>query len=141
MTCKDCIHSEVCLRCSIAAECFEITNAGIIANSCDDFADRSRFVELPCKVGDTVFFILEDLDELSLKDYDLTVGNSAISQEDTVTEVGGSGFWVRGIYDDGREKTFNPCGDNFVSWEELGENVFLTFAEAEQALKERENNG
>ena len=47
MTCEDCIHSEVCCSYLIADEDFEITSPEKMANSCDDFADRSRFVELP----------------------------------------------------------------------------------------------
>lgn len=41
MTCKDCVHHDIC-------EC-----AG--RDICEDFKDKSRFIELPCKVGDTVY--------------------------------------------------------------------------------------
>lgn len=107
---------------------------------CNFFKDRSRFVELPCKVGDTVWFILTDLDDISLKDYTVTAGRCAINNGDIVTEIGTSGFWYQAIYNDGRTKTFNPSNDDFCEWDEFGKTVFLTREEAEQALKEREEN-
>lgn len=43
-TCKGCLHDIVC----------PYSLAEVI---CDDFKDRSKFVELPCKVGDTVYIV------------------------------------------------------------------------------------
>lgn len=40
MTCKDCIHNEVC--------CGTHTDD---SPTCCDFKDKSRFIELPCNVG------------------------------------------------------------------------------------------
>ena len=113
---------------------------------CELFADRSRFVELPypLKVGDVVFFILENLDDdvFDYEDYLFRIGNCAVASGDMVTEVGTSGFWYRGLYHDGRTTIFVPDSDDFVRWEDVGKDVFLTYKEAEQALKlkERENN-
>ena len=126
---EDCIYFELC-------QFFD----GKYYSPCDCnfFKDRSRFVELPCKVGDTVWFILTDLDDIDLKEYTVTAGRCAINDGDIVTEIGTSGFWYQAIYDDGRTKTFNPSNDDFCEWDELGKTVFLTREEAEQALKERE---
>lgn len=44
MTCEDCIHFVVC---------DEVPTKS--ADNCDFFKDRSRFVELPCRVGDKVY--------------------------------------------------------------------------------------
>ena len=44
-TCKDCLHIGICPN----------LNHETVADKCPDFKDRSRFVELPCKVGDHVF--------------------------------------------------------------------------------------
>ncbi|MBQ2212897.1 MAG: hypothetical protein II410_08440 [Ruminococcus sp.] len=93
-------------------------------------------MELPCRVNlcDEVHFILRGLDEIDLKEYKFTVGNSAVS--DTVqfiTEIGTYGFWVG---ESPRE--FAPDYDDFYYWYELGETVFLSREEAEQALKERD---
>nr|WP_316626393.1 hypothetical protein [uncultured Ruminococcus sp.] len=103
---------------------------------CGYFKARSRFVELPCKVNlcDEVHFVLRGLDEIDLKEYLFTVGNSAVS--DTVqfiTEIGTYGFWVG---ESPRE--FAPDYDEFYHWHELGKTVFLTREEAEQALKLKE---
>ena len=55
MTCKDCIHYDVC-------EEKDTQYTGLpfsIANDkpCKHFKDKSRFIELPCKVGDKVYVI------------------------------------------------------------------------------------
>ena len=47
MTCKDCVHYDVCNRIGN-----KILNGFEV---CDQFKDKTRFVELPCKVGDTVY--------------------------------------------------------------------------------------
>lgn len=52
-SCKECIHFESCKN------LYETHGEGLSGDSyvCDSFKDRSRFVELPCKVGDSVFTI------------------------------------------------------------------------------------
>lgn len=47
-TCKDCLHVEMCK---------DHLCHGFTADGCQHFKDRSRFVELPCKPLDTVYFI------------------------------------------------------------------------------------
>lgn len=49
MTCKDCIHYELCY-----CEGSNMTN-DFVERMCLFFKCNSRFVELPCKVGDTVY--------------------------------------------------------------------------------------
>ena len=51
MTCKDCIHVNVCnvMYCDI------MPRRSI--KSCGCFKDKSRFVEIPCKVGDVIYFV------------------------------------------------------------------------------------
>ena len=44
MTCKDCIHNEMCYG-------THTDNS----TTCCYYKDKSRFIELPCKVGDTVY--------------------------------------------------------------------------------------
>ena len=43
-TCKDCIYNEMCFG----------THTDD-SPTCCDFKDKSRYIELPCKVGDTVY--------------------------------------------------------------------------------------
>lgn len=52
-TCKDCLHFEVCKF--MYGEEFEQHWPPF--GTCDRFKDSSRFVELPCKVGDTVYAV------------------------------------------------------------------------------------
>lgn len=58
MTCKDCIHYDVCedYKRNICTECNGrhekfCMNYGI----CGYFESKSQYIELPCKVGDTVY--------------------------------------------------------------------------------------
>ena len=103
-TCKNCIHYAVC------ADFYddEIERTA----PCSFFKDRSRFVELPCKLGDTVYIALNEYGVL----------------KDTVKEfrITSKRIWIR------PEKFGMDC---------LLENMaFLTREAAEQALKEREIN-
>lgn len=52
MTCKDCLHSKVCRDWWSEQEenLFSESNIG-----CRVFDDRSEWVHLPCKVGDTIY--------------------------------------------------------------------------------------
>ena len=56
-TCKDCLHNHVCALWRAQ----EGQDAKSWSDSddwdCDYFADKSRFVELPCKVGDVVWYL------------------------------------------------------------------------------------
>lgn len=51
MTCKDCIHQEVC------GKRRQFTFA-VVDERCKTFTEVSRVVELPCKIGDTVYAIV-----------------------------------------------------------------------------------
>lgn len=68
MTCKDCIHYDVCggytlsdLDCDVFHYAREGRTDEIpdIEERCSGFKDKSRFVELPCKVGSTIYRIDE----------------------------------------------------------------------------------
>lgn len=45
-TCKDCIH---CAPCGLAHD--------TPVSGCEWFKDQSKFIELPCAIGDTVWYI------------------------------------------------------------------------------------
>ncbi len=105
MTCKDCVHFEVCANvyCEVTAET-EIKNTH--NKPCFYFKDKSKYIELPCKVGDTVYEVGTDL-----KIYQNEIKNI--------------------IYD-----------TNGIAFDEraINETVFLTKSEAEQKLKELQND-
>ena len=127
MTCNDCLHAEVCGTFAIASEIFEISSPERTASSCNDFKDRSRFVELPCKVGDTVYSIYKgDIEAHIVNRLEFcTVGNNSECQDYFGTAEG-----------------IDNCDENFsfinFTKATFGKTVFLTREEAEQALKERD---
>ena len=86
----------------------------------EQFKDRSKFVELPCKVGDTVYLI----PTYNRKPYCGVV-------EDEVQMIG---ITSRGIHIKGRNN------HEFNKMYMLGKTAFLTKEEAEQALAERGEN-
>ena len=56
MTCQDCLFYELCNICNDFDEYgypFKYNRCEL--EECECFKDKSRFVELPCKVGDTVY--------------------------------------------------------------------------------------
>jgi hypothetical protein len=59
MTCKECFNFELCANGygEVTADT-EITN--IKGKQCHYFKDRSKMIELPCKVGDVVYEIIEE---------------------------------------------------------------------------------
>lgn len=99
VNCKECLHLDVCKSRDVFGD----------MSACEHFKDRSRFVELPCKVGDTVFVVngFKEIEEFEVDYY--VVEKNVISV---------------GMVDDGEYEV---------------ETVFLTREEAERALKEREN--
>lgn len=82
-----------------------------------------RLVVLPCKVGDNVYFLLQELD-----------GEWYVSLPHRITEIGTRGFWTSAFP---LEKP--NAMDDFTSWSEFGKTVFLSREEAEKALSEVES--
>lgn len=109
-TCKDCICYSGCSGI--------LNDFGMRLNParevCDRFEDSSRFVELPCKVGDTIYWNL--------------LGKPV---EDEIMSIT--------IYKNVIRVSFGK-GISF-DIKDIGRMLFLSREEAEQALKEREING
>ena len=55
MNCRDCIHFKACDEMAKANGVEEFNT--MYAEKCEDFSDRSLWVKLPCRVGDTVYVI------------------------------------------------------------------------------------
>ena len=120
VTCKDCVHVEVCKFKDLPAPLSDsyIRESECIEKRCGDFKDCSRFVELPCKVGDTLFVPTRNL----------------VSEYKIVSfHVCGEGIWYRTNVIKGILTRL--ISDNV---ENIGKTVFLTREEAEQALKLKE---
>ena len=129
VSCNDCLHIDVCeIRTCYMCDGggFKCDDCEIYSNyggkipsikNCKYFKDRTRFVELPCKVGDTVYYIT-GLSRKYIK--------SAIVNEIVINCNGISELFV---------------SNDTVNFENSFDVFYLTREEAEQALKERENNG
>ena len=121
-SCKDCLHVDVCCsylstvynKCKLATPDFELLK-NIECDECQHFKDRSRFVELPCKVGDTVYFILRSFD-----------GKMRINPEKVCY------FTI-----DANELRIHTTAGYFTE-RDMNDGVFFTRERAEQVLKERE---
>ena len=103
--CKECIHFQICdysgrqLWGAMAGE------AG-----CADFKDKSRIIELPCKVGDKVY----QTDFVRI--YESTINGVIISQKKVIYNTNGVAFDETAI----------------------GHSIFLTREEAEEALRKEQ---
>jgi hypothetical protein len=126
--CKDCFNFELCANGygEVTADT-EITN--IKGKPCHYFKDRTKFVELPCKVGDKVYLLATRTTKQSRKKVvinyietgivdNITLGQIMIPQIDVCIT---NNVWI-----------------TFDSEKDIGKAVFLTREEAEKALKERE---
>ena len=109
-TCKDCFHYEPCKAMAYAWRKIEGTHYPLIAEKCKIFKDRSKFIELPCKLGDKVFYF-----DTAGRIYEQTIFQFI---------YGGTGLKL-------------DSGVMFDS-ELIGKRFFLSRKEAEQALKECE---
>lgn len=125
MTCKDCIHYDVCLIERMDVDDKETADGLFVQaeHDCAYFVDRNLFVRLPCKVGDTV--------------YEPRCHRGFI-QEYTVISIhisncGNLYGWKlkdgKGIY----------SNQNGFSEHAIGKSVFLTHEEAAAALKGDKN--
>lgn len=108
-TCKDCLHYEICE--------FLETETGIPNDindiDCQFFTDKSRFVELPCKIGDTVWCIRNFHGHKHAQEGIVSEMNFTKEMKlQIVVKYVGCGFW--------------------------GEKIFATREEAEAAIKEKE---
>lgn len=112
MICKDCLHCGICNKKSL-----ELKN-------CLEFKDRSKFVELPCKVGDTMYYIASKYDKHKKTTVDYV--NTGI-----VSDIlfGKTMIPHIAVFDEEHKCTIVDTK------EELGKIAFFTKEEAEQALK------
>lgn len=116
-TCSNCIHFELCFDDNIT----QFNNGG--AEQCTYFKDRSKFVDLPCKVGDTVYRVGEFVEGVKeFKIHHFRIFNDRVSAfsdpwDGEVCKIHQIGKIIKELYD----------------WN----GYFLTKEEAEKALEER----
>lgn len=102
-TCNECINYDVCS--THGANCDR-------GSSCVMFKDKSRFIELPCKVGDTVYYITG-------------IGHNLVKPA-KVKEIILDENGIKDLYVQGNGHNFENSFDIF----------FLTREEAEKKLEE-----
>lgn len=118
--CKNCLHYEVCGYALNSKTIYE----------CDYFFNKSKVIELPCKVGDIIYY------------------NSPMSP--TISTYFVKNLNVAFIGNKGEPLVYTFNAESFCEYEfsdsihfkpkDIGKTVFLTYQEAKQALKEREEN-
>lgn len=115
-TCKECVHVAVCSYAQNNNNEFE---------HCANFKDRSRFVELPCKINQKLYTHDEKcvLEAIAIGVNIIQMSKEKVKEITLTIPQIGKYFMVR-----------QPFSD-------IGKKYFFTSEEAEQALKERENNG
>ena len=101
-------------------------NAIIKLAKYEDLVEQNRLVELPCKLGDTVYFIKS---AFSLTAFPIDAKVVSIRGINSFNEIMYSSI-----------TNYNKIDRNFTS-EDIGKTVFLSKFEAEQALEElKESN-
>ena len=118
-TCKECIHHDVCTFADDARYQDDI------CKHCESYKDKSRYIELPCKVGDTVYYFkggyyLGDKNRWKITPIKVTEFSIKINRSGKVLPLS--------IIANGTRYAISS----------IGKIVFLTREEAEKALKERE---
>lgn len=106
--CKDCLHIDLCKDRYIFGD----------IPPCEHFKDSSKFVELPCKVRDTVYVIRGEnkIQEKSIRIISILESN------------------VIYYFDDGK---FNSSLNDYCCENDFGKTVFLTREAAKQVLREK----
>lgn len=113
MTCKDCLHCGICDYDILFTESgIQIKDSEKVEEDCNNFKDKSRFIELPCKVGDTIYFdTFRRGDSIGVQPHKVAKGEVFVSTE----------------------TQFGSLGAVIPDWQ-FGKTVFLTREEAEKAL-------
>lgn len=115
-TCKDCLHYDVCAEVMKQQLYIKEVLCGHKNPVCPQFADRFEWAHLPCKVGDTVYYVTG-------------IGNNLIKPA-TIKEIIIDKNGIRDLY---------VCGNGY-NFENSFDIFYLTREEAEKALKEYEIN-
>lgn len=114
MNCKDCLHFEVCesysKRESLATLHYD--------EECPCFTDKSEWVHLSCKVGDTIYFDTYKHGE------SIGVQHHKVAKVEVVVTT---------------ERPFGSVGAEIPDWQ-FGKTVFLTREEAEKVLERRKKD-
>lgn len=124
MTCKDCIHFNACYEMARANGVDEFNT--MYAEKCENFQDRSAWVKLPCRVGDSLFMLNRDKTKVQEMIFEKPDIRCHCKKDDEFACC----MPVCTSYQNG------ICAYRFNNdFREIGKTVFLTREEAERALK------
>ena len=132
-TCKDCIHYDVCAEHLSVIGCEDLHGFDDEQIDCKHFKDKSLVLDLPCKMGDTVYRIVYVYNG-EPKIIEGEIFEFAITNESASVKRIKHRFYFMAKGEDYIRRNYSYWGD----FEDFGTFVFLTREEAEQALKERE---
>lgn len=108
--CINCIHYKLCAR---HGEILDILNGGVI---CDMFTNESRVVQLPCLVGDTMWYV---------RSWRKDIQKCRVSM---LQQKANKSWKFRISYPDGGVSDF--------TLDEIGKYIFLTEEDAKKKLEE-----
>ena len=113
MQCSDCVHYEVCGKCAVEGMDYDQflfeSRCPRVDFDCHNFKPKSRFVELPCEVGQTVYSLMGGFaEEMKVNRFLLILNPNEQHPLDYGKKI-----------------------------DDFGKTVFLTKEEAENALAER----
>jgi hypothetical protein len=140
--CKDCLHYEICVACGIdysPQNIDTVRKTNDVNVLCTDFKDRSNFIELPCKVGDTVWKItgIWHLDDRESWTYHFEKEVLEFRARSISISCNSKGIWTKKIRICQVENGKTIDNQYYIEFCDFGKTVFLTKEEAEQALVER----
>lgn len=137
MTCKDCLHYDVCndfIPSDLDRDVFDYCREGRtdeipdIEERCNGFKDKSRYIELPFKVGDTVYVPWRWGGQRSV----------AIVNVEEIKFYDSQMHYMFLIDMESDDECFNQSFGGWKIDRSIGKTVFLTREEAEKILAERE---
>ena len=120
-TCNDCIHDEAC-KSQVPRTFWDSKDFCV---GCEHFKDKSRYIELPCKVGDIVWALWDVPNKTKYVVYCAEVKKICVSKKNCrLTTI----FLLEPLDFRGRLKEYRL--------DEFRKLFFLTYEEAEKKLKE-----
>ena len=108
-TCKDCIHYDICLG----------AFGDWLPKICDSFKDKSKFIELPCSIGDITYAIAytENTRPVEVRVFQIIVNEHEVI------------IWIESIKD--KTDFWRLTADQYNEWAK-----FSTQEEAKKKLEE-----
>ncbi len=130
MTCKDCLHYEVCKGTYNATWTFSEPNDFdnehyAYMDGCSNFTYRSEWEHLPCKAGDMVYkvsFVHKNITPLKVEGFICNLTSWKVHCTHLIQS------WI------GNQKEHI-----YISFSSFGKNTFLTHEGAEKALEKKKN--